>query len=143
MIRRPPRSTLFPYTTLFRSGYCRVDDKVRTSYTKAVAELNSRKKLAVAEQGQIREAGVGRKKVEDADPVLPVQLGKILEETSVTCLSSCVHNVHQEDHDAAPSKTPATTLRRPARRSRRTTPTGRARAATPGLGALGCRRWPR
>src|SRR3990167_6942448 len=24
MIRRPPRSTLFPYTTLFRSGVCRV-----------------------------------------------------------------------------------------------------------------------
>src|SRR2546430_8193578 len=23
MIRRPPRSTLFPYTTLFRSGVCR------------------------------------------------------------------------------------------------------------------------
>src|SRR2546427_5503812 len=23
MIRRPPRSTLFPYTTLFRSGQCR------------------------------------------------------------------------------------------------------------------------
>src|SRR5687768_18214375 len=23
MIRRPPRSTLFPYTTLFRSGYSR------------------------------------------------------------------------------------------------------------------------
>src|SRR2546430_10455789 len=23
MIRRPPRSTLFPYTTLFRSGYTR------------------------------------------------------------------------------------------------------------------------
>src|ERR1039457_7379662 len=22
MIRRPPRSTLFPYTTLFRSGHC-------------------------------------------------------------------------------------------------------------------------
>src|SRR5689334_24605832 len=25
MIRRPPRSTLFPYTTLFRSGHARVD----------------------------------------------------------------------------------------------------------------------
>src|ERR1035438_7934635 len=25
MIRRPPRPTLFPYTTLFRSGYLRVD----------------------------------------------------------------------------------------------------------------------
>src|SRR5258705_9879439 len=24
MIRRPPRSTLFPYTTLFRSPYCEV-----------------------------------------------------------------------------------------------------------------------
>src|SRR4051794_41265251 len=26
MIRRPPRSTLFPYTTLFRSGHQLVDD---------------------------------------------------------------------------------------------------------------------
>src|SRR2546422_4061558 len=25
MIRRPPRSTLFPYTTLFRSGRCEAD----------------------------------------------------------------------------------------------------------------------
>src|SRR3712207_7571881 len=25
MIRRPPRSTLFPYTTLFRSGLCRTE----------------------------------------------------------------------------------------------------------------------
>src|SRR3712207_7316613 len=25
MIRRPPRSTLFPYTTLFRSGVCVTD----------------------------------------------------------------------------------------------------------------------
>src|SRR2546426_8526579 len=31
MIRRPPRSTLFPYTTLFRSLGCRPqDDRVRT-----------------------------------------------------------------------------------------------------------------
>src|SRR5688572_31887191 len=27
MIRRPPRSTLFPYTTLFRSGYRRQPEK--------------------------------------------------------------------------------------------------------------------
>jgi len=26
MIRRPPRSTLFPYTTLFRSSYKNLDD---------------------------------------------------------------------------------------------------------------------
>src|SRR3989442_4978191 len=34
MIRRPPRSTLFPYTTLFRS-YCRV---IRSSTTVAITE---------------------------------------------------------------------------------------------------------
>src|SRR3712207_9010648 len=34
MIRRPPRSTLFPYTTLFRS------------YAKRVEELNSKKSTA-------------------------------------------------------------------------------------------------
>src|SRR5260221_4879677 len=28
MIRRPPRSTLFPYTTLFRSGRHRPDDEL-------------------------------------------------------------------------------------------------------------------
>src|SRR3712207_8003578 len=29
MIRQPPRSTLFPYTTLFRSGSVARDDRVR------------------------------------------------------------------------------------------------------------------
>src|SRR2546430_8516762 len=37
MIRRPPRSTLFPYTTLFRSGpgvrHLGVDDAVWSSHT--------------------------------------------------------------------------------------------------------------
>src|SRR5687768_17777821 len=34
MIRRPPRSTLFPYTTLFRSSalYCRRMDVVRAAF---------------------------------------------------------------------------------------------------------------
>src|SRR2546426_3024587 len=35
MIRRPPRSTLFPYTTLFRSGACAVlmhDDAAQRSH---------------------------------------------------------------------------------------------------------------
>src|SRR2546430_16404428 len=34
MIRRPPRSTLFPYTTLFRSGHgARVDAKTESGWT--------------------------------------------------------------------------------------------------------------
>jgi hypothetical protein len=54
----------------------------RTTITKAAGELNSRKKLVIAERGQVREAGGGRKKVEEADPGLRVQLERILEETS-------------------------------------------------------------
>jgi len=54
----------------------------RTTITKAVVELNGRKKLAGAARGQIREAGGGRKKVEESDPGLHAQLAKILEETS-------------------------------------------------------------
>jgi hypothetical protein len=68
-----------------RGGISRLSELTgmsRTTITKAAAELNSRKKLAAAERGQIREAGGGRKKVEDADPALEAQLGKILEETS-------------------------------------------------------------
>jgi Rhodopirellula transposase DDE domain len=68
-----------------RGGITRLSELTgmsRTTITKAVVDLSSRKKLAVAERGQIREAGGGRKKVEDADPGLQVQLGKILEETS-------------------------------------------------------------
>src|SRR2546430_3996078 len=33
MIRRPPRSTLFPYTTLFRSPFVVVDDVATTGAT--------------------------------------------------------------------------------------------------------------
>jgi len=68
-----------------RGGVSRLSELTgmsRTTIAKAVAELSSRKKLTVAERGQIREAGGGRKKVEDVDPGLQVQLGNILEETS-------------------------------------------------------------
>src|SRR3712207_8452399 len=33
MIRRPPRSTLFPYTTLFRSGWNRLNSATKSSAT--------------------------------------------------------------------------------------------------------------
>jgi hypothetical protein len=68
-----------------RGGISRLSELTgmsRTTITRAAAELNSRKKLALAERGQIREAGGGRKKVEDADPGLQAELAKILEETS-------------------------------------------------------------
>ena len=68
-----------------RGGITRLSELTgmsRTTITKAVAALSSGKKLSLAEQGRIREAGGGRKKVEDADPGLRAQLSRILEETS-------------------------------------------------------------
>src|SRR2546430_16569298 len=38
MIRRPPRSTLFPYTTLFRSHFCLLADGVTGSDAREAAE---------------------------------------------------------------------------------------------------------
>ena len=68
---------------------------------------------------------------------LPVRVLLELSRVTVTCFSSHVHNVPEEDHDAAaPSKTPTTNVQRSSRRSRRTTPIGRARAATPSAGAV-------
>src|SRR6266481_1059691 len=69
---------------------------------------------------------------------LPLRVLIELRRVCVTCLSSCVHNVPEEDHDAAAaSKTAATTVRRSSRRSRRrTTPFGGARPTPPSAGAV-------
>src|SRR3712207_7088349 len=37
MIRRPPRSTLFPYTTLFRSGWADADAATASSHANVAA----------------------------------------------------------------------------------------------------------
>src|SRR3712207_7520025 len=44
MIRRPPRSTLFPYTTLFRSDLCegRVPDEVVAEARRVVTQTDRR-----------------------------------------------------------------------------------------------------
>src|SRR2546430_10123078 len=44
MIRRPPRSTLFPYTTLFRSTNCRIgpSTRLRGSWARRLRTLSSR-----------------------------------------------------------------------------------------------------
>src|ERR1035438_4174563 len=47
MIRRPPRSTLFPYTTLFRSGPSAIDEADMNS----AAEAHRQKKTLFVAQG--------------------------------------------------------------------------------------------
>src|SRR3712207_7206811 len=69
MIRRPPRSTLFPYTTLFRSGYAKLArEKQITSCPQGLLELlqddnpyiASEAAYATAYLGKIQE-GIDRK----------------------------------------------------------------------------------
>jgi len=54
----------------------------RTTITKAVAELTSRRKLRTVEGGRIRAVGAGRKKVEEADEQLKGELTRIVEATT-------------------------------------------------------------
>src|SRR2546426_10266034 len=43
MIRRPPRSTLFPYTTLFRSPILKIGPEVERAQADRLASLRSRR----------------------------------------------------------------------------------------------------
>src|ERR1035438_3043102 len=57
MIRRPPRSTLFPYTTLFRSAYFRTKQNAEIA-EKAFSATEARHNYEATEdaiQSQIRE----------------------------------------------------------------------------------------
>jgi hypothetical protein len=54
----------------------------RTTLTKAVKELEGSRKLASPGEGRVREAGGGRKRIEQVDPAVPDLLRKILAETT-------------------------------------------------------------
>jgi Rhodopirellula transposase DDE domain len=68
-----------------RGGISRMSELTgmsRTTLTKAVAELTSRKKLEAGAAGRVRAAGAGRKKVEEADQQLRAELTQMVEETT-------------------------------------------------------------
>src|SRR2546429_3239844 len=48
MIRRPPRSTLFPYTTLFRSGVCMVTARTTRESTAGRTLQGQRSRVSLA-----------------------------------------------------------------------------------------------
>src|SRR3712207_6865324 len=48
MIRRPPRSTLFPYTTLFRSPYCSSASSASSSSPAALASSSRVSRISLA-----------------------------------------------------------------------------------------------
>ena len=56
MIRRPPRSTLFPYTTLFRSG----DESQRVAQATSIALRTIESRDDIVEKGLRRRFEIGR-----------------------------------------------------------------------------------
>src|SRR3712207_9379651 len=66
MIRRPPRSTLFPYTTLFRSRPQRVDGKVAPRDVAGVEEQRCHERSEAArEVGRATRRGGGDERSEE------------------------------------------------------------------------------
>src|SRR3712207_8377274 len=65
MIRRPPRSTLFPYTTLFRSSFlldhvrrlCREEGLAVLWATHLIDEVVEEARVVVLHAGRVRAAG--------------------------------------------------------------------------------------
>src|SRR2546430_12670623 len=56
MIRRPPRSTLFPYTTLFRSGLALVEQRPIPSQRPLIDVVGQLDQLGQAEGGEERRS---------------------------------------------------------------------------------------
>src|SRR2546422_6877442 len=52
MIRRPPRSTLFPYTTLFRSDVGRTEDGIGMVVTAIILESVPNERVAIGSKGR-------------------------------------------------------------------------------------------
>src|SRR3712207_8670676 len=68
MIRRPPRSTLFPYTTLFRSGLRAVRSRCLTKYG---AATGTRVRLGTE---RVRRPGYGRVRASTPCALKPLHL---------------------------------------------------------------------
>src|SRR6266511_6330381 len=60
MIRRPPRSTLFPYTTLFRSGRGPLRDQLQDGPDRRVVEQSAVDRVALERKaGELQRLGSG------------------------------------------------------------------------------------
>src|SRR2546427_5706643 len=75
MIRRPPRSTLFPYTTLFRSGI--VSDE-----TVSDIETNERNRQREVTNARLRRAEHPKKQLDEPGPKRFADAGRSEEHTS-------------------------------------------------------------
>src|SRR5256885_11049717 len=96
MIRRPPRSTLFPYTTLFRSGQGRENAKL---YLKDHADLAAEVEARVKEHLGMKPTAVAARSEEHTSELqspcnLVCRLLLEKKKTYITALSA-IHNISQ------------------------------------------------
>src|SRR3712207_6884609 len=82
MIRRPPRSTLFPYTTLFRS-YERARSSSRWGVERRLRKNGA--PISVSCQERMKKSGL--------TPVLNLRCGKALQDRKSTRLNSSHANI--------------------------------------------------
>src|SRR3712207_9113205 len=88
MIRRPPRSTLFPYTTLFRSGQ-HVGESL--AGVKLVGEAVDHRDLGML--GELVDVTLGEGADHDRDQVAREHLGRVLDR-----LAPAELEVRSEEH---------------------------------------------
>src|SRR5207237_9410806 len=79
MIRRPPRSTLFPYTTLFRSHA----DEYECKQGSNIGEISKRSDIGKHRDATNEDACPNRRDVRCAEP--RVNFRKILPQQTVAC----------------------------------------------------------
>src|SRR5260221_2710302 len=98
MIRRPPRSTLFPYTTLFRSSFCRrCGNEKRTSRNSCnISCKSSRHPCTKPSRSSPRRSEEHTSELQShSDLVCRLLLEKKKKITSVTVLCVC----HEASND--------------------------------------------
>src|SRR5256885_13103598 len=94
MIRRPPRSTLFPYTTLFRSGnYFALGKQCITDYYKRFQPFNQGRTLGLEERVEIDRKSTRLELQSPCNLVCRLLLEK---KKKPDRLLLTLHNVHQQ-----------------------------------------------
>src|SRR5256885_5601934 len=98
MIRRPPRSTLFPYTTLFRSGVLRAQAVVRGAHQLWSVEDHVVRALAIEGFAEGNHAVLrGQRELEADRKSTRLNSSHLVISYAVFCLKkkNCTHKVYQ------------------------------------------------
>src|SRR2546430_10056053 len=101
MIRRPPRSTLFPYTTLFRSAHAE-DVLDRRDHIRRVDEAMHRARPVVGRDGDRKSTRLNSSHSQISYAVFCLKKKKIYTKTTISVyISTCVARLYPvRSHDA-------------------------------------------